>query len=97
MADGIWGDGGRSESGGSHLEDFARRVRVFALDAHRILTQPDSSLDEVLGLHRTVWSLLREISHSRSGAMHLWLLAAHEAIGEKLRSWSLDDLESLVA
>jgi hypothetical protein len=88
---------GRGEPGGTDRGDLARRIRSFAYDAHRILTRPDSTLDEVLGLHRTVWRLLREVPDAHSGGMYRWLLAAKRAIGARLRAWSLDDLEAMVA
>jgi hypothetical protein len=87
----------RGDFGGFDLDDFGRRVRQFAIDAHRIPDRLDSPLDEVIELHRTVWCLLREVPGSQSSDLRQWLRAIRQAIGLKLRTWSLEDLESLVA
>jgi hypothetical protein len=87
----------RGDLGGFDLDDFGRRVRQLAIDAHRILDRLDSSPDEVIELHRTVWCLLREAPGPQSSDLRQWLRAIREAIGLKLRTWSLEDLESLVA
>jgi hypothetical protein len=77
--------------------DFGRRVREFARDAHRILPRPDCHADDLIGLHRRVWFLLREAPGSPSSAIARWLLAARQAIAARLQSWSAQELESLVA
>ena len=83
--------------GGSDAEEFARRVRCLAIRAHEVLDRLDCSLHEVVELQYGVNHLLGEPKVPRSSELHRWLLAAAEAIEVKLRCWSLEDLESVVA
>jgi hypothetical protein len=77
--------------------EFGHEVRRLALDAHRILRRPDSSLDDLIDLHGRVFHLLRQERGARSGGIGRWLLAVRQEIGVKLESWSVEDLESCVA
>jgi hypothetical protein len=98
MSDGLdETDEGRGETGGIEPEDFGGRVRRFAIDARRVLGCPDRPIDDLVELHRRAWSLLREAPGAPSSEMHRWLLAARAAIDDRLRSWLLEELESLVA
>ena len=90
-------DEGRGDFDRPDAGAFARDVRQFACEAHRILGRPGSSLDDLLALHRRAWSLLRGAPGAPSSEMHRWLLAARQAIDDRLRSWPLEELESLVA
>jgi hypothetical protein len=90
-------DENRTHPGGLDAESFARGIRRLALDAHRILSRPDSALDELFGLHWHAWHLLREAAGVGSSEVCLWLLAVRQEIGAQLQSWSMEDLESLVA
>jgi hypothetical protein len=90
-------DEGRGDTGGIEPEDFGGRVRRFAIDARRVLGCPDSPIDDVLELHRRASSLLRGAPGAPSSEMHRWLLAMQAAIDDRLRSWPLEELESLVA
>ncbi len=76
--------------------EFSRKVRQFAIDAHPILFCPDGPIDEVLGLQRQLWTLLREAPGSESSGIHRYLLAVRGVLGDRLQSWA-EDLESLVA
>jgi hypothetical protein len=87
-----WGGRGEDDAG-----DFGRRVRRVALDAHRILSRPDSPLDELIGLHWRVFHLLDEVPGARATGVLRWLLAVRQEIGARLQSWSVEDLESLGA
>ena len=86
-------DESRGGRGGFDPDEFGRRVREFALDAHRILKRPDSSMDELIGRDSCAWLLLCEAPASQSSAIRRWLLAARQAIAAKLRSWSAEHLE----
>jgi hypothetical protein len=77
--------------------DFGKRVREFARDAHRILKRPDCHADDLIVLHKRLWFLLREAPGSPSSAIARWLLAARQEIAAKLQSWSVEELEALVA
>jgi hypothetical protein len=70
---------------------------MLALDAHRVLGRPDSPIDELIGLHWRAWHLLREAPRVGSSEVRRWLLAVRHEIGAKLQSWSVEELESLVA
>jgi hypothetical protein len=91
-------DVSRVHPGRFDAESFARGVRQLSLDAHDILSRPDSPLDELIGLHWRAWHLLREAASVGSGEeVCRWLLGVRQEIGAKLQSWSVEDLESLVA
>jgi hypothetical protein len=85
------------ELGGFDLDDFTRRVRQFAIDAHRILGRPDSPRVTVIGLHRRVSHLLHDAHGERSKEIRRWLLAALQAIDARILAWSYAELESSVA
>jgi hypothetical protein len=85
-------DESRGGRGGFDPDDFGRRVREFALDAHRILKRPDSPTDELIALHRRVWFLLCEAPGSQSTPIRRWLLAARQEIAAKLQSRSVEAL-----
>ena len=89
-------DVGRGDLDRLDADAFARDVRQFACEAHRILGRPGGSLDDLLALHRRAWSLLREAPGAPSGEMHRWLLAVRAATDDRLRAWALEELESLV-
>jgi hypothetical protein len=90
-------DEGRDDGGGYDPEDYGRRVREFALDAHRALGRPDGPIDEVIDLHRRAWSLLREAPGVPSSPLRRWLVAVREAINARLRAWAMEEFGSLVA
>jgi hypothetical protein len=90
-------DEGRGDFDRLDADAFARDVRRFACEVHRILGRPGGSLEDLLALHRRAWSLLRGAPGAPSSEMHRWLLAARAAIDERLRSWPLEELEPLVA
>jgi hypothetical protein len=96
MAGGVYNDErGWVRRGGMDAEDFASRVRRLAPVARRVLDGPDGSLDDLIGLHRTVWELLRATPGAPSSEVHRWLLAVHRAIVVKVQSRSVEELESL--
>jgi hypothetical protein len=88
---------GRVQPGGSDSDEFARSVRRFALDAREVLGRPDSTLGELIGLHGCVFRLLQEAPGTRATGIVPWLLEVRQRIGARLQSWSMEDLESLVA
>jgi hypothetical protein len=90
-------DDGRVRPGGWDTDEFARTVRRFALDARDVLGRPDSRLGELIRLHGRVFRLLQEVPGPRATGILRWLLAVRQRIGARLQSWSVEDLESLVA
>ena len=86
--------GGRGELDAG---DFGRSVRWFALDAHDVLSRPASRLDELIGLRGRAFHLLNEVPGARATGILCWLLAVRQEIGARLQSWSVEDLESLIA
>lgn len=97
MADGTCNDaGGRDEAGRFDPEGFGRRIREFAIDAHRVLSRPDSPLGELLRLHGRVGRLLGEAPRAGSSGVSRWLLAVRQRIGARLPR-SFEDLAPLVA
>jgi hypothetical protein len=90
-------DQGWGDPGGFDPDDFGRRVRQLACDAHRILGCPDSPIDDVIRLHGRVWTLLREAPGPRLSGVHRWLMAARQLIADRLHRWAAEELESLVA
>lgn len=98
MADSVYEDDqSPGDLGGIEPEDFGRRLRRFAIDAHRVLGCPDGPIDDMVELHRRAWFLLREAPGVPSSRLHGWLVAAREAIDARLRAWALEELESVVA
>lgn len=87
----------RGNLGEFDLDDFGRRVRQFALDAHRLLNRPDSPIDEVIRLHRRAWYLLRDSTAARLSEIRRWLLAALRAIDSRIIASSFMELESWAA
>jgi hypothetical protein len=61
-------------------EELARRIRRFATHAHQSLSQPDTSIDDVLRLRRQVRVLLRRTRGLRATGIQRWLQAAQRAI-----------------
>ena len=55
-------------------DEFGRSLRQFAGDAGRILARPDSTMDELAEIRRSVHVLLREAQASRSTDVHRFLL-----------------------
>jgi hypothetical protein len=90
-------DESRVQSGGFDPDEFARSIRRLALDAREVLGRPDSPLGELIRLHGRVFRLLQEVPGPRATGILRWLLAVRQRIGAKLQSWSVEDLESLVA
>src|SRR5262249_9552843 len=82
---------------GLDAEEFARGLRQFAADAHRILKLPGCAPDELIGLHRRAWSLLCDAPAATSGELQHWILSTLRAIGAELQSWSPEDFEALAA
>lgn len=98
MADGTRDDArGRDASGRFDAEGFARRIREFAPDAHRVLRRPDSPLGELIRLHGRVIRLLVEATGTGSSGIFPWLLAVEQRIGERLPCGPIDDGACLVA
>jgi hypothetical protein len=83
--------------GGFDAGDFGRRVRQFALDAHRILKGPDGPIDELFDLHWRSWSLLHEAPGEQTDGVYRWLLAARRAIVDRLHLSATEEIESWVA
>jgi hypothetical protein len=88
---------GRGEAGRFDPEGFGRRVREFAIDAHRVLRRPDSPLDELTRLDGRAFRLLGEAPGARSIGISPWLLAVRQRIGARLESRSFEDQACLVA
>lgn len=88
---------GEFDAGESDANEFGRRVRRFAQDAHRILRSPEGRPDELFELHARVFHLLREAPGAGLGGIRRWLLSVREEIGVRLRSWSAKEFESWVA
>jgi hypothetical protein len=82
---------------GLDAEEFARGLRRFAADAHRILKDPGCAADELIGLHGRAWSLLCDAPVATSGELHHWILSTLRAIGARLQSSSPEDPEALAA
>jgi hypothetical protein len=98
MADGLHVENDRrGDLGGCDPDEFDRRIRRFAIDAHRVLKDPNSARDEMIGLHLRAWFLLREAPGERSSRMLRWLQEARRIIGDRLQSWTAEDLEHWVA
>jgi hypothetical protein len=90
-------DESRAGRGESDAADYGQRIRRLARDAHRILKSPDGQLDELIELHGRVFGLLNEAHGVRLSGIRRWLLSVREEIGDRLQSWSVEELESLVA
>jgi hypothetical protein len=90
-------DESRVQPGGWDTDEFARSVRRFALDARDVLGRPDCTLGELIGLHGRVVRLLQDVPGTRATGIVPWLLAVRQRIDAQLESWSMEDLESLVA
>lgn len=88
-------DEGRVDPGASEPQEFGRRVRELAREAHRVLGRPDGPIDELLRLHARVWHLLRDVPGARPVGVVRWLLAVRRQVGARLQTWSIEDLESL--
>jgi hypothetical protein len=57
-----------NDEGQTYPDEFGRRVRQLTLDSHPILRRPDTSLDELIGLHERVLHLPGEARwHSHHG------------------------------
>jgi hypothetical protein len=84
----------RGRTGGFNPDEFARSVRRFALDAHDVLSRPDSRAGELIRLHGRVFHLLQGAPVSPAGGILPWLWAVRQRIGARLQCWSLEDLES---
>jgi hypothetical protein len=88
---------GRVRPGGFDPDEFARRVRRLAHDAHEVLGRPDSRLGELIRLHGGVFHLLQGAPGAPATGISAWLLAVRQRIGARLQAWSVEDLESLFA
>jgi hypothetical protein len=88
---------GRGETGRFDPGDFGRRIREFAIDAHRVLRHPDSSLDELTRLDVRAFRLLGEAPGARTVGIFPWLLAVRQRIRARLESRSFEDQACLVA
>jgi hypothetical protein len=91
------GDANGVVSGGFDPDVFARRVREVALQIHRVLRRPDGPIDDVFDLHRRVWGLLGEAPGPQTTGVYRRLLAARQAIADRLHRWATEELDSLVA
>jgi hypothetical protein len=87
----------RVRPGGFDPDEFARSVRRLALDAHHVLSRPDSRLGELIRLHGRVFHLLQGAPGTRTTGILPWLLAVRELVGTRLQRWSVEDLESRLA
>jgi hypothetical protein len=83
--------------GGFDSGDFGRRVRQFAVDAHRIVKGPDGPLDDLIDLHWRAWSLLLEAPGEQTDGVYHWLLAARRAIVDRLHHSATEEFETWVA
>lgn len=98
MADGARDDArGRYASGRFDPEGFGRRIREFAVDAHRALRCPDSPLGELIRLHGRVLRLFGEATGTGSRGIAAWLLAVEQRIADRLPSGPFDNRECPVA
>ena len=89
-------DRGRAVRGEPDASEFGRMIQVFAQDAHRIFGSPDSRPDELIELHGRVFDLLCEAPAAGSSGIRQWLLSVRKEIGDRLESWSMEELESWV-
>jgi hypothetical protein len=87
----------RDKTGGIDAEDLVERVRRFAHDAQRVLSRPDSPIDEMIDLHRRAWSLLDESGGAQTAGISRWLRSVRDVIAARLRAWAVEELDSLVA
>ena len=90
-------DESRAGRGEYDAGDYGQRIRRLARDAHRTFSSPDGRLDELIELHGRVFGLLNEAPGVRLSGIRRWLLSVREEIGARLQSWSVEELESLVA
>jgi hypothetical protein len=98
MADGARDDArGRDASGRFDPEGFGRRIREFALDAHRVLRRPDSPFGELIRLQGRVIRLLGEATGTGPRGISPWLLAVEQQIGDRLPSGPFAHRELLSA
>ena len=87
----------RDETAGLDPEGFARSLREFALEAHRVLRRPDSPRGDLIRLQGRVLRLLGEVPGTGSSGISQWLGAILARIGARLPSRSLDDAEPIMA
>jgi hypothetical protein len=90
-------DRGRGDAGQFDPEGFGRRIREFAVDAHRVLRRPDSPLDELTRLDGRASRLFGEAPGARTIGICPWLLAVRQRIRARLESQSFEDQACLVA
>jgi hypothetical protein len=67
-------------------EEVARRVRQLAVDAHRILNHPDTTVEELIALRRRFKELLRAGRGSQPTEIERWLRSAQQEVDAKLLS-----------
>src|SRR5262245_58183520 len=82
---------GGNDAAGIDPEDFARRLRAFAVDAYRGLGRPDGPIDEMIALHRRAWDLSHLVPGARMTEIRRWLLAARLKIGTRLQRWAEEE------
>jgi hypothetical protein len=87
----------RGDLDGPDGDEFHRQAWRFALDAHDVLIRGDGAIDDVIELHRRLWTLLHDAPGGRQGATAQPLLAARRAIAARLLRWAEQDMDSLVA
>jgi hypothetical protein len=63
----------RSISGGLNPAEFAQKIRQLAMDAHRGLTRPDTSVDELLSLKQRFEDLRGETQEPQAAQIDRWL------------------------
>ena len=90
-------DRGRGDAARFDPEGFGRRIREFAVDAHRVLRRPDSPLDDLIRLDERAFRLFGEAPGARTMGISPWLLAVRQRIGARLESRSFEDQTCLVA
>jgi hypothetical protein len=67
-------------------DEFAREIRQLAIDLHRSLTRPDTTIDQLTGLKRRFEELLDQTHEPRAAEINRWLCSGHRMIVAKLHS-----------
>jgi hypothetical protein len=67
-------------------DEFAREIRQLAIDLHRSLTRPDTTIDQLAGLKRRFEDLLDQTHELRAAEINRWLCSGHRMILAELHS-----------
>jgi hypothetical protein len=76
----------RSIAGRLDPDEFAREIRQLAIDLHRSLTRPDTTVDQLTGLKRRFEDLRDQTHAPRAAEIHRWLCSGHRMILATLHS-----------